>query len=468
MEKDRRPEHRPSDQSSSGQDQELASALEKLAGEGIIGNEEYDARNQLKKPAHLRKNDAIVRSEVIEQLHQPYNAEGWQRANELTLVMTALAQQQRLYEIPNEKQADRAAEALKNHHLSAEAIRSLEILNTNITQLCRERLPLLLPDFIPDAERDSLRDPKNEQFGLKPLEQQMRYLLARSIVERCETTELVDDELVHDGGHYKSLLKNGINAYVNVTNVDVPMYDSLYEDFDKLRQEEADTPLEIYLGRDGILAYIGRRSSAAARAAILDPAQRRQMRNNGEIKVFTPHYKYFVYNRKIMVAGKEDLSAVWIYRGGQYVRDDSPEKQTKRDYIAQAGIDVSENPHFYDTGFRGSIPEDIMDLMGFSQAEIDRRIHMLTNTIFGDIGHSRRRIRTLDRNYSDEVEIIEGGAKPEQSALGLRQTDDGRLKHVAEASPAEVQFEYLMMREAIHRHYWIRERLAQQPDLNSR
>lgn len=446
----------------SNDDNSLAQALDKLAKEGIVGESEFKPGVNIKKAGSNAENGLLVKPEVIDQLHEHYDAESWQRAHELTQVLTALADQQDLYNIPNEKQADRASEALKNCDLSPESIRTLEILNSHIAYLCRDQLPLLLPDFISDAERDSLRDPANEQFGLKPLEQQMRYLLARFITEQNSSFSKVDSDLKHDGEYYKSKLTEAVSYYVKAINVDVPMYDRLYEDFDLLRLDEKNKPLEVYLGRDGILAYIGRRSSSAVRAAVLDPAQRRQMRESGEIYEIKPRYTYFVYNRKIMAAGKEDPSADAIYRGGKYTRENSPEKKTKQEYIAQAGINASENPHFYDTGYRGSIPEDIMDLMGFSEGEIDRRIHMLSNAPFGESNHPRRRVRTLDKNYSDNVMVMENAPKPERSALGLRTNEAGVLEHVSDAVDPREQMQYLFMREAIHRHYWIREQLVQQ------
>lgn len=212
------------------------------------------------------------------------------------------------------------------------------------------------------------------------------------------------------------IITEAFNRYLRVYQTDIPLYDKLYTMFDTLHKSE-DTLLEVYLGRDGIYAYVGRKAQNAARAS-----------SNKTLAIFP---KYLVYPRG-------------------FVRD--LDDKTKQEFLAHAGITQESNPHFFDTGFRGTIPEDIMQVMQFDGGQIDRRIHLLSSDI------ENRRIPEVPEVAIDSlVGNIEYNAKLEMTATGLIKEDDN-IRHIAEPTPPEEQFLFLMILQAIIRHYWIHER----------
>ncbi len=235
-----------------------------------------------------------------------------------------------------------------------------------------------------------------------------------------------------------SVIKEGFQKYLKVHEVDIPLYDKLYEEFDGLR-ETGRNPLEVYLGRDGIYAWLGRRSQDVARRRKMGPQKRKELKRKGEILEINP--KYIVYPR--------------------YFRDNI-DYQTKREFLEQEGISTSSDPFFYDTGYTGTIPEQIMRIMDFDEDDIERRIRLLSAQ------KVNRRVRGVSENARNEiVEYIEHNAKLEESAEGLLlDKETGRIRHVAMATSAEEQFYFLMIKQAISRHYWLQEKLYHKPSEN--
>jgi|GEM_PF-1182304 len=235
-----------------------------------------------------------------------------------------------------------------------------------------------------------------------------------------------------------TVLAEGFKKYIKVHEIDIPLYDKLYEEFDNLR-ETGRYPLEVYLGRDGIYAWVGRRAQDVSRRRKLGLEGRRQLKERGEIVEINPQYT--VYPR--------------------YFRDNL-NYETKREFLEQEGISPEADPLFYDTGYIGTIPEQIMRLMDFSDEDIEKRIRLLSAP------SSHRRVKGIAENARGEIiEYIEHNSKTENTAVGLiKDETTGRIRHIAEPTSPQEQFNYMMVKQAISRHYWLQEKLHHEPSGN--
>ncbi|MFA6797502.1 MAG: hypothetical protein WCR40_02255, partial [Candidatus Paceibacterota bacterium] len=310
-----------------------------------------------------------------------------------------------------------------------------------------------------------------ESIKMEPLASIMRNLLSRYLIQEVEDLSILEDEKrfkqffeekkYRDGSleiynpeeseEYdysrlvqlyetviRGVLNGGFEKYVKALEVDVPLYDKLYEEFDELR-EIGRSPLEVYLGRDGIYAYVGRRAQDVSRRRKMGLEGRKKLRENGEVVEINP--QYLVYPR--------------------YFRDNI-NYDTKRQFLEQEGISPDADPLFYDTGYTGTIPEQIMEIMDFSEDEIEKRIRLLSAP------SAHRRVKGVSENARSEIiEYIEHNSKIEEAAEGLIiDKKTGKIKHIAEPTSPEEQFYYAMVKQAIARHYWVKEKLHHEPSGN--
>jgi hypothetical protein len=303
-----------------------------------------------------------------------------------------------------------------------------------------------IPHFSND-DREALIHP--DAAGMTPLTTVVRSLVARYIVQIWDgNNEKLISVLRHTAEdpkeidefskNIKRMIEKGFASYEKVHEVEIPLYDKLYEEFDNLR-ETGRYPLEVFLGRDGIYAWIGRRAQDVARRRKAGLEGRQRLREHGE--VLEIHPRYTVYPR--------------------YFRDNL-NYETKRKFLEQEGISSSADPLFYDTGYTGTIPEQIMKVMDFSDDEIEKRIKLLSAP------HAHRRVKGIAENARHEiVEYIEHNAKAEGTAEGLIVDEKtGKIRHIAMPARPEEQFYFMMVKQAISRHYWLQEKLHHEPSGN--
>ncbi|OGL63397.1 hypothetical protein A3C09_04385 [Candidatus Uhrbacteria bacterium RIFCSPHIGHO2_02_FULL_47_44] len=285
--------------------------------------------------------------------------------------------------------------------------------------------------LIPPEDKIAYMNPKESLVKMNDVKETVRAFLARylaqSVVKRTDqlTSKTFSSEAL------RVLIHDGYANFLDVYATDIPLYDKLYEEFDALR-EAGRSPLEVYLGRDGIYAYIGRKAQDAMRKAVLGKEKVEGLRAEGEVVTIEP--KYLVYP--------------------SYVRDEVA-TDTKIEYLNYSGVTKESDPLFYDTGFSGSIPQQIMQIMGFDKAQIEERIRLLSAPT------NARRMRGIPANAtSDVVGKIEGNAKSEDTASGLvKNKETGRITHSARPARPEDQFKFSLIRQAIARHYLIQEKL---------
>ncbi|MEX0877895.1 MAG: hypothetical protein WDZ40_03495 [Candidatus Spechtbacterales bacterium] len=305
-----------------------------------------------------------------------------------------------------------------------------EKLNNHIEEKCAEFVNDSQANLVLD-DLDKLSLARPDEFALKPLSDNVRSLLSRLFVQkygRARDFEALDSQAVIK--ELDPVLNEAFRRYLQVLEKDVKYYDKLYDEFDTWR-EAGRYPMEVYLGRDGIYAYIGRRAQDIARRKKLGKEGREKIKEEqGEVLEIRP--RYLVYPR--------------------YFRD-TMAYDSKKKFLEQEKISPEHDPIFYDTGFTGSIPEQIMRVMDFPEEEIENRIRLLSASKTG------RRVRGIDENARGEIiNYIEGNAKIEQSAVGLMQDPEtGKIRHIAEPTPPEEQFYFNMIKQAIERHYWSKE-----------
>jgi len=288
----------------------------------------------------------------------------------------------------------------------------------------------------------------------KPLVSIVRGFVARYMVQKFGDFAVLNDEdklssYLDDVADYnkmlesvefsiEELIRDGLKKFIKALEVDVPLYDKLYEEFDSLR-ETGRSPLEVYLGRDGIYAYLGRRAQDVSRRRKMGLAGRTKLKEMGEIIEIHPQYTVFP----------------------RYFRDNLDYK-TKREFLEQEGISPDADPLFYDTGYIGTVPEQIMKIMDFDNDDIEKRIRLLSAP------HPRRRVKGISENARSEiVEYIEHNSKTEEAAEGLiKDPKTGRIRPVAKPTSPEEQFNFMMVKQAIGRHYWLKEKLHHEPSGN--
>ena len=274
--------------------------------------------------------------------------------------------------------------------------------------------------------------------NMTPLLDNVRNFAWRYIIQSVEGDVTKISEMQNLVKILDTVLAEGFKKYIKVHEIDIPLYDKLYEEFDNLR-ETGRYPLEVYLGRDGIYAWVGRRAQDVSRRRKLGLEGRRQLKERGEIAEINPQYT--VYPR--------------------YFRDNL-NYETKREFLEQEGISPEADPLFYDTGYTGTIPEQIMRVMDFSDEDIEKRIRLLSAP------SAHRRVKGIAENARGEIiEYIEHNSKTENTAVGLiKDETTGRIRHIAEPTSPQEQFNYMMVKQAISRHYWLQEKLHHEPSGN--
>jgi hypothetical protein len=285
---------------------------------------------------------------------------------------------------------------------------------------------------IPSTEQSLLQSDQPTIGPLLSLKEKLRFYLFRYLTQKLDGNNPVNPE------ELTNVISQGLSKYAQIYTVDIPYYDQLYAEFDQLRSSN-DYPLEVYLGRDGIYAYVGRKAQDETRIRHAPYDQRSRIRQTPTLSI-KPHY--LVYPRTFR---------------------DSQDIATKQAYLRQHNILLEQNPYFYDTGFTGTIPEQIMLIMGFPPQEVEQRMKLLS------ADQDKRRLRSIPENARfNIINAIEDNAKMVDSATGLVLTTTPSIKDgvtveeavyqpIAEPTTPEEQFWFLMVREALSRHYQIKE-----------
>ena len=291
---------------------------------------------------------------------------------------------------------------------------------------------------IKEEDKQSLLNPELGLVRMTPLLENVRAFIARYFVQSVDGDVTRLSEIGSLSNDLDRIITEGFERYIKIHEVDVPLYDKLYEEFDNLR-ETGRYPLEVFLGRDGIYAWIGRRAQDVARRRKMGLEGRKKLKEIGE--VIEIHPQYIVYPR--------------------YFRDNL-NYETKRQFLEQEGISPEADPLFYDTGYTGTIPEQIMKVMDFEDEDIEKRIRLLSAPSV------HRRVKGISENARSEViEYIEHNAKLEETAEGLIADEKtGKIRHIAKPTSPEEQFYFMMVKQAVERHYWLQEKLHHEPSGN--
>ena len=220
-------------------------------------------------------------------------------------------------------------------------------------------------------------------------------------------------------------LEKAAGEFVLVLEIDIDYYDKLFAEWDVKRIGEREFQ-EVFLGRDGVHAFVGRQAQIWARRRKLG------MGNGEEGGSLLGFPTYLVYPRA-------------------FIRD--LDDEAKKEYIGYH-IPNPDVAHYFDTGFTGTIPEDIMSVLGVSESEQDRRIRLISasdrpRTVLG--------LKGIRSQRDNVVDIIEYRPKDEWSAEGLYRTKDGRLEPYSLPSRPNKRLAFRMIQLALHRHYYTRE-----------
>ncbi|NCU37483.1 hypothetical protein EOL96_00240 [Candidatus Saccharibacteria bacterium] len=216
------------------------------------------------------------------------------------------------------------------------------------------------------------------------------------------------------------VLQSANSSFEQVLRVDVDYYDKIFAEWDAKRIGSRDFQ-EVFLGRDGVYAYVGRRAQLFAR--------RRKLGLRSDAIFDFPTYLNYP-------------------RGFKDGLDDTTKQVYLENKINPGGA------HYFDTGFNGSIPEDIMRVLGVSIEEWDARIRLLSSSL-------RDRTVLGLRGTKDErdqvVHTVEGHVKDVESAEGLYIAESGSLEPYAKPKSAGERLAFRFSQLALHRHYYTQE-----------
>ena len=231
------------------------------------------------------------------------------------------------------------------------------------------------------------------------------------------------------------VLQTALNYYIETQEKAVPLYKRLFEELDK-RRLEGDNEIEVYLGRDAIGAFEGRRALKLARERKLGLTERKAIKMQGESVGIAPKYLVFP----------------GLFR-------DRLDSYSIQAYLEQEGITPDEKLKivFIDTSYTGSIPKRIMDVLGigyYAEGGYSSRILLLS-------AHDKSQGVNFHGMGMDEKEIdsivarIEHNPKTEESAIGLAYDKNGKIKLVAPPTSSEDQLYARLIQLAVRRHFWI-------------
>src|SRR5690606_38445036 len=105
------------------------------------------------------------------------------------------------------------------------------------------------------------------------------------------STDAIQNQI--DSDAIERLLNDAARKFLQAYQTDIPLYSLLYKELDQLRSDER-YPLEVYLGRDGIYAYIGRQAQAKTRLLGAPVLEQRQMLQSHELLIKPT---YLIYPR---------------------------------------------------------------------------------------------------------------------------------------------------------------------------
>lgn len=300
--------------------------------------------------------------------------------------------------------------------------------------------------FLENVEKDthlrehdkvSLLTPDKSPVRMTPLLKTVRNLVARYLVQEAHLQLPSFSNLRH---HERDIVREiddvirvGFEKFLQVHEVDIPLYDKLYEECATRREEEEDEPLHVYLGRDGIYSFYGDRALTVAYLRTLGREERERRKESGEV----PYLEYLVYPR--------------------YYRDHSDE-EALLSFLKEMEISEERNPFLIDTGLTGTIAKRIMRVLEFDEEKAEKRIRLLSTD------RDDFRVEGIDEDLREiVVTFIEGNAKEEHTAEALfRDKKTGKLRHIAMPTSATEQFHFMMVRQAITRHYWLKTMLEEQ------
>lgn len=325
--------------------------------------------------------------------------------------------------------------------------------NSNLSELEKEYLSEIISMFLSEIknfEKSVLLNNKSkekfeiifltkERFFEKILQKFSKYLSIVCFGDLKNITNLNVNNL-------RNVLKRALLETIFVVDSDIPLYELLFKELDEIRDSEK--KCEVYIGRDGIYAFEGRRS--------LDVARRRKLNkeNKQNRKLIDIHPKYINYNSLI----KDNFS-----------------DETKRKFIEDAGIKTSDDPIIFDTGFRGSIPEQILKILGFTGEDLEKRIKILATdyhinsnseisldsqeTILEKEKIRNRLVRGIKNNYSNYqlVSTIEERAKKYMTASGIFEDQNGKLKPAQNPYLNDLFFEYELIELTIRQYFFNKE-----------
>lgn len=260
---------------------------------------------------------------------------------------------------------------------------------------------------------------------ISPLLATLQWLVAQHDVMRARNRDFCDLRPGDREYELGAVIEDAFRAYIDVYRVHIPLYDKVYEEFDAFGDIQ-----EVFVGRDGIHARDGRRAQ--------DIARRRKMGVHARLELIRRgvrpgmHIKYIVYPTDF----KYDLSI-----------------GMKKTFLKLNDIGPEHNPYFFDTGYVGSVPEDILRTLGYGEDAVDPRIRL----IYAEDG--KRQVTDIDeatKRLSTEnvLDFIEQTCKPEECAKGLYfDVATGKITHVAAPGSPDVWLIYQMVRQALVRHY---------------
>lgn len=345
-----------------------------------------------------------------------------------------------LPESPNELTNERAAEAWhlgrlmsgeEKEGVSDEAKEYLsDVKNKIATEVAFVKHQLEGNGYVDDARLLDADEAK--RIGMVPFETTISKLVSRYIVQSAGGLEhFLESPSTVDIKELSEAIHKAMDEYLLVYRHDVPLYDKAFDTFDELSKEQV-VP-EVYLGRDGVYAFYGRKAQQQALKWEVKDGERVRKEDKETVKIAP---KYLVFPRAYM----NNLS-----------------QDAQRAYLEQEGVTKDVDPHFFDTGFKGTIPENILKLMGYDEESLEDHIHLVSSDIAGrEVSEMRTIASKRGYHLRHRVMDIEHSPKATTTSEGLYRDGNGKIRPIEVASTPRDQLIFQTVKQGIWRHYWLK------------
>ncbi len=355
---------------------------------------------------------------------------------------------------------------IKELSLSEQEVKVLRDINDRIREEYKKLLDSL-KGSIPEQDFNNIFLGKGD-VKMSSLHNNLEFFIARYLVKKIISGKKEGKSILFTlKQEYKDLpelFQQIFETIITAYEVHIPLYDKAFEEFDGLKK--LGDVVEIYLGRDGIYAYIGRRAQRAVREKfhkklsstnLISKLKRKESiekkENLDDVFFISKHRidaRYLVFPTLFLqLFAKQDYEKIKEYLEFHNILPSSKQEFEQKRFI------------FFDTGYAGSVPAWLIRFFsrhfGFELItldDIDKDIFLL---------YADSKFRQISGLGDDidfvKVEEIEIGPLYVQDIEGLYKDPSSGKFVIPFGKPVDpiIYLEFSIIKQILVRHYFIKE-----------